>query len=158
MRPKMDGTSFGAARDLEAFTEAEAAFARVEALYDQAVETICRQVRDLAGKGAAAPGEAACYPFVGIEVSKEALEGGGGLSYGQVPAAGVFGTTLTRPQLFKTYYLSQFRLLLQNHGGPLWVGVSERPIPVPFVVEAAEAGLDEGQAARLAERLPMPDL
>ena len=158
MTREMLETFNGAARELEAFTEAEAAFARVKALYQHAVATICGQVKALAGNGGASIGEPACYPFVGIEVSKEALEGGGSLSYGQVPAAGVFGTTLTRPDLFETYYLSQFQLLIQNHGGPLWVGISDRPIPVTFVVEAAEAGLDEGQAARLAERLPMPDL
>ncbi len=154
----MSETKYGAVRELEAFTEAEPAFARVQALYRQAVTTICRQVQSLAGDGHEANGPPACYPFVGIEVSKEALEGGGGLSYGQVPAAGVFGTTLTRPDLFETYYLSQFKLLLQNHGGPLWVGISDVAIPVTFVVEAAEAGLDEGQAAQLSDRLPMPDL
>ena len=154
----MGETSHGAARELEAFTEAEAALARVKALYQQAVDIICQQIT-LLGRGESLPDHgAACYPYVGIEVASDPREGGRGLSYGQAPSTGIFGTTLTRPALFESYYLAQFRLLLENHGGPLWVGVSDRPVPVTFVVEAADAGLDEAQALRLAEQLPLPDL
>ena len=143
------------------FTEAEPALARIEAIYEASVARICDQVKAIAadGEGAAEiAGPPACYPFVAIDVAPEDLRHRGRFAYGEVPGPGRFSTTLTRPSLFRSYYLEQFRLLLENHGRPLQVGVSDRPIPVTFVVEAAEAGLNEAQALRLRERMPMPDL
>ena len=54
------------------------------------------------------------------------------LSYGFVAGPGPFETTLTRPDLYASYYLEQFRLLLQNHGVELEIGTSAQPIPVHF--------------------------
>jgi AMP nucleosidase len=54
------------------------------------------------------------------------------LSYGFVAGPGVYETTLTRPDLFASYYREQFQLLLQNHGGSLEVGMSKQPIPIHF--------------------------
>jgi hypothetical protein len=45
---------------------------------------------------------------------------------------GTYETTLTRPDLFASYYAEQFRLLLKNHGVSLEVGTSSSPMPVHF--------------------------
>ena len=49
-----------------------------------------------------------------------------------VAGPGIYETTLTRPDLFANYYREQFTLLLQNHGGPIEVGMSRQPIPIHF--------------------------
>ena len=36
---------------------------------------------------------------------------------------------------FSDYYRTQLGLLVRNHGVPLVTGISDRPIPLPFVVE-----------------------
>ncbi len=156
----MPDSAHGRARDLEAFTDAAAALARVTELYDAAVDTVRERVAAIvAGKDAAAAGPPACYPYVGIEVGRgRAVPSKRGLAFGTVPTAGVFGATITRPSLFASYYLKQFTLLLENHDGPLLIGLSDRPIPLTFVTEGLEAGLSAEQVEELPLRFPMPDL
>ncbi len=156
----MPDSAHGRARDLEPFTDAAAALARVTELYDAAVDTVRERVAAIvAGNEAAAAGPPACYPYVGIEVARgRAVPSKGGLAFGTVPAAGTFGATVTRPSLFASYYLKQFTLLLENHDGPLLIGVSDRPIPLTFVTEGLEAGLSAEQVEELPLRFPMPDL
>jgi len=77
----------------------------------------------------------ACYPLVRIHtdtVSRTAAPEVARLSYGFVAGPGRFETTLTRPDLYREYYLEQFSLLLQNHQVELEIGTSTQPIPVHF--------------------------
>ena len=156
----MPDSGHGRTRDLEPFTGAEAAFERVVALYEEAVQTVRGRVTAIVeGRSDAAEGPPACYPYVGITVPPgPGRPSQSGLSYGALHAAGSYGATITRPALFRSYYLKQFELLLENHAGPLMVGVSERPIPLTFVTEGLEAGLTAEQVEELPIRFPMPDL
>jgi AMP nucleosidase len=54
------------------------------------------------------------------------------LSYGFVPREGLYGVTVTRPDIFNYYYKEQMALLLENHGGKIEVGYSTTPIPIHF--------------------------
>jgi AMP nucleosidase len=49
-----------------------------------------------------------------------------------VASAGAYASTLTRPDLFAPYLLTQFDLLIRNHGVRLEVGTSKDPMPVHF--------------------------
>jgi AMP nucleosidase len=74
----------------------------------------------------------ACYPYLGIYVSPSKLDTDVTLSYGTVDSPGVYGTTITRPDLFSDYLKEQIDLLLENYGGPVVVGLSNRQIPLHF--------------------------
>src|SRR5439155_1372123 len=78
------------------------------------------------------------YPFVGISVGVANLETDARLSYGVLLDPGFYGTTLTRPDVFGDYYCEQIGLLLENHRVPVVVGISDRIIPLPFVVEPGD--------------------
>ena len=65
---------------------------------------------------------------------------------------------MTRPDLFRSYYLEQLELLLRNHDRPVLVGISEREIPLTFVVEEATAGVTSEQVQALQRLFPLPDL
>jgi AMP nucleosidase len=83
------------------------------------------------------------------------------LSYGFVAEAGRFETTLTRPDLFAAYLHEQFRLLLENHGDALEVGVSHQPIPVHFSFaenDHIEGEMSAERRARMREVFDLPDL
>ena len=148
----------GAATSLEAFTDADAALARVAEIYHAATAEVRQQFGTfLAGKPLP-EGTPACYPYVGIVVEQQEVNLASELSYGKLPGPGVFGTTLTRPDLFDDYYREQFELLLENHAPPLWVGVSDRPIPLPFVIEEATAELTTKRVQALRGRFPLPEL
>src|SRR5687768_8018904 len=118
------------------FEDANAALEQVEHIY----RTGLTHLRDammgfVAGKSL--PGRVrACYPFVRVHTHTAsrpaAAVANAGLSYGFVAGPGRFETTLTRPDLFRSYYAEQFRLLLENHQVELEVGTSTQPIPIHF--------------------------
>ena len=102
----------------------------------------------------------ACYPLVRIHVDTVA-RADSRLSYGSVAGPGRFETTLTRPDLFKDYYLEQFRLLLKNHGVALEVGTSSQPIPVHFSFaehDHLEGNLSPARRQLMRDLFDLPDL
>jgi len=144
--------------NLEAFTDAGAAVSRVQEIYNTGANTLrARFKRFLAGEdvGAEAP---PCYPYVGMVNNRAEGRQSSNLSYGELPGPGAFGTTLTRPDLFPTYYLEQLQLLLANHDQPIWVGESFHPIPLIFVIEEATADLTAERVQELRRQFAMPDL
>ncbi len=145
-------------RDPEPFEDPDAAVERIRMLY----ETAAGRLRDAfaafcRGRPPEEPVDA-CYPFVGVWIGPRDLVLDGRLAYGVLHEPGIYGTTLTRPDLFADYYRTQLGILVTNHRVPIVVGVSRRRIPLPFVVEEATAGLDPERARELQYRFPMPDL
>ncbi|HEX3209114.1 MAG TPA: hypothetical protein VHQ91_07025, partial [Geminicoccaceae bacterium] len=92
---------------LEAFTDAEAALARITKIYDKGV-TILRDAFARFTRGELPGGPVdAFYPFLGIELGREQLNLDARLAYGALHDPGVYGSTLTRPALFGEYYWHQ---------------------------------------------------
>lgn len=115
----------------EAFTDATAAVVRLEELYERNT----RFLRDcfeayVDGKAFLARVRAT-YPFVRIATSTHARLDSR-LSYGFVAGPGLHETTVTRPDLFRSYLVEQIRLLIENQGVPIEIGESSQPIPVHF--------------------------
>jgi AMP nucleosidase len=145
-------------------TDADSALAQVQALYQTSLDHLRQAMRDfVAGK----PFEQrvrAFYPFVRIHTKTGALQAnseGAGLSFGFVAEPGRYETTLTRPDLFAAYYREQFRLLLQNHGGTLEVGMSHQPIPVHFSFadhDHVEGEMSAERRQLMREVFDLPDL
>jgi AMP nucleosidase len=106
----------------------------------------------------------ACYPLVRLHTQDSLRHDQGAnarLSYGFVAGPGRFETTLTRPDLYASYYLDQFRLLLQNHGGELEVGTSAQPIPIHFSFaehDHVEGSLSAERRAQMRDVFDLPDL
>ncbi len=154
----IDTTGHGRVADLRAFNDAQAALRRVESIYRSGIDVLRKRFARFATGDRATPAGEARYPYVGIAVAGQQGSPDPLLSYGRVPGAGVFGTTLTRPHLFADYYRQQFDLLLRNYGGPLWVGTSSRSIPLPFAVEEATSDITAEHASDLQRVFPLPDL
>jgi len=154
----MPGTGHGRAHDLQAFDDADAALERIEAIYnDSAGRVQQRFERFLAGERDERV-EAACYPYVGIDVGTADLPDDMRLSWGAVRQPGTYGTTLTRPELFRDYYREQISALLRNHGVPVKVGVSTRTIALPFVDEETTADIDPSDKVDMRRHFQGPDL
>ncbi|MBX6321572.1 MAG: AMP nucleosidase [Rhodospirillaceae bacterium] len=159
----MEGTpplgSHGAARDLIPFTDAEAALRRIREIYDTARRRVHeRFARFLEGSYRGDPPLDACYPYVGLTVGASDLLSDFRPAYGSLPYPGTYGTTLTRPDLFADYYREQISLLLRHHNVPVYVGVSNRPIPLPFVVGTGDATLASVDQRALSAAFALPDL
>ena len=145
-------------------TAADSALAQVGAIYSQQINHL-REAMQRFVAGEQMPGPVrACYPYVRIHtdsVVPQAVLENAGLSYGFVASAGRYETTLTRPDLYASYYLQQFELLLQNHGVPLEVGTSTEPIPIHFSFaehDHVEGNLPPPRRGLMRELFDLPDL
>lgn len=148
------------------YTDAAAALAQVRTIYDQQISHL-RSAMQRYVSGETLPGHVrACYPFVRIHtdtVARAILDAldAPQLSYGFVAGPGHFETTLTRPDLYASYYLEQFRLLLQNHNVALEVGTSTQPIPVHFSFadhDHIEGDLSAARRMLMRDVFDLPDL
>ena len=145
-------------------TDADSALAQVQHIYDNGIAHLRQHLRAFVEGTAYTQRVRACYPFVRMHTHHDALRKGNAakhLSYGFVAEAGRFETTLTRPDLFATYLREQFRLLLQNHGEAIEVGVSHQPIPVHFSFsehDHLEGEMGAERRALMREVFDLPDL
>ncbi|MPY76170.1 MAG: AMP nucleosidase [Alphaproteobacteria bacterium] len=115
----------------EAFTDPVAAVARIEKIYERNTAFL-RTAFEAYRKGKPLETRSrAMYPFVRIVTATHARLDSR-LSYGFVSGPGVHQTTVTRPDLFRNYFIEQIRLLIQNHGVPIEVGESDEAIPIHF--------------------------
>ena len=145
-------------RDVEVTGDVDKALGRITAIYEAAVESLRQGLGRFHDDGTAPGPTEAYYPFVGVKLVASALNLDGRLSYGALHDPGVYGATLTHPRLFQDYYRTQLGLLVRNHGVELVTGVSDRPIPLPFVVDEIGSGLTQARLHQLQYLFPMPDL
>ena len=147
-------------RDVQVLNNADAAVKRISEIYDQGV-AIMRAAFDrftVGDNGHMRQPIDACYPFLGIEVGTENLNLDNRLSYGALHDPGVYGTTLTRPSLFSDYYRRQIALLMEQHDTSVVVGISNRRMPLPFVIEESTADIRQDRVATLQAGFPLPDM
>jgi AMP nucleosidase len=122
----------------KAFTDAEAAVSRLEALYAQSTQFLFdRFSATLRGEQPKARIRA-FYPEVRITTTSHA-KADSRLSFGHVAIPGTYTATITRPDLFRHYLVQQLDLLIKNHGVPVTVGDSATPIPVHFALASNPA-------------------
>lgn len=102
----------------------------------------------------------ACYPYIRIS-TKQAKRADTRLAFGFAPRPGVYMTTVTRPDIYRNYYLEQMRLLMLNHDVPIEVGVSTTPIPIHFALGEhfhIEKGLTPEQLHTMPAVFDIPNL
>jgi AMP nucleosidase len=117
----------------QAFTDPDAAVSRLEALYAQATHFLSRHFSMAVTHGKPAQRIRAFYPEIRLTVSSFDKTDSR-LSFGHVATPGTYATTVTRPDLFRSYLTQQIGLLMQHHKVPVSIGPSDTPIPVHFAV------------------------
>ena len=121
------------APDHEAFSDPEAAVARLVELYDSSTRFLCNRFTEVLAEGRPETRVRAFYPEIRVTTTSFATTDSR-LSFGHVPEPGRYSTTITRPDLFGNYLTQQIGLLIKNHGMPVQIGLSETPMPVHFAV------------------------
>lgn len=152
---------FGNVKDLRVYHDAPQALERIREIYNKSRSSLQKSFADFATGKMAEPKnpENAMYPFVGFRVLPSDIRTETfWQSYGVAPEAGVYGATLTRPDLFHDYYLEQIALVMQNHNVPVVVGLSDTAIPLPFVVDKSPAQLAEDQVWQMNVEYALPNL
>lgn len=148
----------------EKFTDAKKAVAAIEAIYHAQVEFLRQEFDSFSSGKLPKESVSGFYPYLRIEVSEASfkkLQSDSRHSYGFVPKPGVYETTLTRPDIFHFYYYDQISHLLKNHGVPIEVGVSKKPIPIHFALGEdfyLEKDLSSEQMEQLPNIFDQPDL
>jgi AMP nucleosidase len=152
------------------FTDAEAALTHVQTIYNAQIEHLRHAMQRFvtSDDGDASPATLqkirACYQFVRIHtdsVLRSQLPDLARLSFGFVAEPGRYETTLTRPDLYASYYLAQFRLLLQNHKVVLEIGTSTQPIPIHFSFaehDHVEGSMSAERRSLMRDVFDLPDL
>jgi AMP nucleosidase len=148
----------------EAFVDSGAAVARLEEIYERNTRFLRDRFEAYVNGGAFATRVRAWYPFVRMTTSTHARLDSR-LAYGFVARPGVHETSVTRPDIFRTYLTEQIDLLVKNHGMPVEIGESNEPIPVHFAyrrdinIEAALTIADSSAFTRtLRDVFDTPDL
>ena len=143
----------------EIFTDAGAAVARLQELYEGAVHFLQQKFAQAMVEGDARVRNRAFYPEIRITTTSFA-QIDSRLSFGHVAEPGTYATTVTRPDMFDHYLKQQIGLLIHNHGVPVVVGVSDTPMPVHFAMSMAGADVpQEGAAAfTLRDVFDVPEL
>jgi AMP nucleosidase len=135
----------------EAFTNATAAVARLDEIYERNTAFLRDCFQAYANGESTSTRVRATYPFVRITTATHARLDSR-LSYGFVAGPGMYETTVTRPDLFRAYLIEQIKLLIENHGVPVEIGESNEPIPVHFAYRRdinIEALLSDGEKLRI---------
>lgn len=148
----------GNATNLQEFTDAAEAVAHIKKIYDENIGKVKSRFAAFEAGDKSTPASPAFYPYLGLTIETGDINLSGKRAYGNIDAAGAFGTTLTQPKLFESYYKEQINLILQNHKRPIYVGVGARPMPLPFVIEAASSGVSADDMQALQSIFSMPEL
>ncbi|MGF1562333.1 MAG: AMP nucleosidase [Geminicoccaceae bacterium] len=147
-------------RQIERFEDADGALAHIQAIYAKARANM-QEALEAFTAGERRPshvGIEAHYPYLAMHLPFARLNTDPVSAYGAAVEPGLYGTTLTRPDLFAGYYHDQIRMLIAHHRIPVHVGVSSRPIPLPFLIEEASGVFDAERMLAMQARFPMPDL
>ena len=144
----------------KSFTDPMEALAYIRLLYQESVETLRTALAAFAAGNSPAGRTRAFYPYVRIR-TESASRPDSRRSFGFVAGPGSYETTLTRPELFGSYFSEQLRLLIKNHAVSLEVGLSRQPIPIHFALSdevVLDASFDEGLGGALGDHFDLPDL
>jgi len=148
----------------ESFSDAGLAVARLEEIYERNTKFLRDRFEAYVGGEPITTRVRAYYPFVRITTATHARLDSR-LAYGFVAGPGVHETSVTRPDLFRSYLVEQIGLLIQNHGVPVEIGESAEPIPIHFAyrrdinIEAAITTSENSPVARsLRDAFDVPDL
>ncbi len=142
------------------FTQAEQAVDFLIELYETATQFLCHRFSQSLTDGAPGHRVRAFYPEIRLTTTSFA-QIDSRLSFGHVTEPGTYATTVTRPRLMRNYLIQQIGLVIENHGVPVTIGVSDTPIPVHFAV-AGDTGLSVPQEGAtdfvLRDVFDVPDL
>jgi AMP nucleosidase len=120
-------------RGHEFFTDAKAAVARLQELYDEATDFLHDRFQEMVSGTPHRARFRAFYPEIRfVTTSYAKLDSR--LSFGHVVEPGTYATTITRPDLFANYLEQQIGLLVAHHDQPVAIGPSETPMPIHFAV------------------------
>ena len=127
--------------DAQSFNDPVAAVDRLCEIYANAKTYLLEHSEKFAVGDRQIDKQDARYAYLWIDVPKVDVKTRRSLSYGSVTNIGEYGTTITNTTLFRSYLLEQIELILSNYNTLIWVGISNRQIPITFALENLTADI-----------------
>jgi AMP nucleosidase len=164
MKDKIKNSQIGLGdvRNLQEFSDAEKAVARITEIYERNTKLIRDTFLEIAASKNPPKNlsklKDATYPYVGITVDSHNLNVNDRSSFGAVLEPGTYGATLTRPDIFSDYYKNQIDLLLRHHHASIFVGESNIPIPLSFVDEWDSINFSHEKSWQMPIAFVLPNL
>lgn len=136
----------------------EEAVAKLIALYDEQIEMIKGRFERFADGSLDADDENhGCYPSLTVEIPAAKATRTSSLALGRI-GEHEFCAAITNPKLMEAYLVRQLKKIKRHYSAVIKVGLSNRPIPLSFALEAATASLSAEQRDRLQQYFFMPNL
>ena len=129
--PPNDEPDSPAASGSESFSNADLAVDRLVDLYETATRHIRDRFSSVLGGADLKRRVRAYYPEIRFSIDTHSRHDSR-LAYGFVAGPDKYATTVTQPVLFHRYLSEQICHLIDNHGVPVEIGLSETPIPLHF--------------------------
>ena len=143
----------------QAFTTAEKAVDRLITLYEEQIVVIQARFEHFAeGQSGPLDQPHAVYPAIEVEVPADKATMTSSLALGRIATRNDFGITVTHPKLFRSYLIRQLNKIFRRYSATVRVGLSDRPIPLSFALEAATANLSPDQRDALQQHFYTPNL
>ncbi len=129
----------------------------LSSIYNQSVETLRADILAYGKKGIHPPAErrtdgSYCYPELRMVFAGGQQPEDRSRAFGRLNDAGVYATTVTKPELFADYLTEQLELISSDYDVELSVSRSRQEIPFPYVLDgeagAELAGISPQQLAR----------
>jgi len=142
------------------YTDAAEAVAALQALYNQSTQFLRAHFEAVMEGEPPAGRYRAFYPQISITTTTHAKVDTR-LAFGHVSEPGKFAINVTRPDLFEGYLEEQIGLLIENHGVPVEVSISDIPIPVHFAMKEGahiEGAIEDRIERPLRDLFDVPDL
>ncbi|APG62770.1 AMP nucleosidase [Sphingorhabdus lutea] len=99
------------------------------------------------------------YPELVVTYSGDEKNPNNNLAYGRLESEGIFRSTVTRPQHFAQYLLSQLLLLDEQFDVKFEARISQQEIPFPYVLDGTDGlNLGERNPAEIAKYFPSTEL
>ncbi|MDQ8030079.1 MAG: AMP nucleosidase, partial [Brevundimonas sp.] len=142
---------------------ATAALDRLETLYAQSVASLRDAVKTFLATGERPDIDERnnglfAYPELRVSWFGDRPQGLPIRAWARLSRPGVYSTTITRPELYRSYLQEQLTLLEQDYGATFDVGPSEQEIPFPYVLDGSDVVLDATMTASIARYFPTTDL
>lgn len=143
----------------ETVCSAEEAADRLIELYDQQIGIIKERFEKFAD-GSLDPQDDlhGVYPALTVAIPAEQATMTSSLALGRIASRHLFGTTVTHPALFRKYFIRQLEKVQERFSATVKVGLSNRPIPLSFALEAATATLSVEQRNQIQNYFFTPNL
>lgn len=119
--------------DAKMFSDPVQAVAELQRLYDAGTQFLRAKFAEVVEGKRPEHRYRAYYPEIRLSTTSFARVDNR-LSFGHVAEPGVYSTTVTRPDLFRSYLTQQIGLIAKSHSTSVSIGVSDTPIPLHFAM------------------------